>query len=79
MKVLGTTSNTSVFIGSKDRNFRMNEFLIVDDKAQGPLIGEIIEAQTYNKFIPLDIGGDLVDSSVIATFTLFFSKILKPS
>ncbi len=69
MKVLGTTSNTSVFIGSKDRNFRMNEFLIVDDKAQGPLIGEIIEAQTYNKFIPLEIGGDFVDSSVIASLT----------
>ena len=65
MKVLGITTQQEVFIGSRDRNFRINEFLIVEDPAQGDLIGEIVEAKTFNRFIPLDMGGDFVDSSVI--------------
>ena len=65
MKVLGTTSNTSVFIGSKDRNFRINEFLIIEDPYQGDIIGEVVEAKTFNRYIPLNIYGDMVDASVL--------------
>lgn len=65
MKVVGITTQQEVYIGSKERNFRINEFLIVEDEKQGSLVGEIVEAQTFNRFIPLDIGGDFIDSSVI--------------
>ncbi|WP_311561522.1 ATP-binding protein [Peptoniphilus duerdenii] len=65
IKVVGITTNNTFYVGSKERNFRMNEFLAIDDEAQGRLIGEVVEAQTYNRFIPLDIGGDFVDSSVL--------------
>ncbi len=65
MKVVGITTGQEVYIGSRERNFRMNEFLIVEDEVQGDLLGEIVEAKTFNRFIPLNIGGDFVDSSVL--------------
>ncbi|NLV75386.1 MAG: ATP-binding protein [Tissierellia bacterium] len=65
MKVVGITTQQEVYVGSKDRNFRINEFLIISDPYQGDLMGEIVEAKTYNKYIPLSIHGELADSSVI--------------
>lgn len=65
IKVLGLTTNAEFFIGSKERNFRINEYLVVEDKIQGDLVFEVMEANTYNRYIPLNLGGDLVDSEVI--------------
>ena len=67
MKVLGVTTTREVYIGSKDKNFRNNEFLIVEDPVQGDIIGEVVDSQTFNRFIPLDIGGDFVDSDVLSS------------
>ena len=67
MKVLGITTTQEVYIGSKEKNFRNNEFLVVQDPVQGSLIGEIVEAKTYNRFIPLDMGGDFVDAGVLSS------------
>ena len=65
MKVVGITTQQEVYIGSKDRNFRINEFLIIEDPYQGDLMGEVVEAKTYNKYIPLSMHGELADSSVL--------------
>lgn len=65
MKVVGITTQQEFFIGSKDRNFRINEFLIIEDGYQGDLLGEVVEAKTYNRYIPLNIYGDFVDNSVL--------------
>ncbi|HSH36946.1 ATP-binding protein, partial [Schnuerera sp.] len=65
MKVVGMTTQQEVYIGSKDRNFRINEFLIIVDPYQGDLMGEIVEAKTYNRYIPLSMHGELADSSVL--------------
>lgn len=65
MKVVGITTQQEVYVGSKDRNFRINEFLIISDPYQGDLMGEIVEAKTYNKYIPLSMHGELADGSVI--------------
>lgn len=65
MKVVGITTQQEVYIGSKDRNFRINEFLIIMDPYQGDLLGEVVEAKTYNRYMPLSIHGELADSSVI--------------
>jgi len=65
MKVVGITTQQEVYVGSKDRNFRINEFLIIVDPYQGDLIGEVVEARAYNKYIPLNLSGELVDSSVL--------------
>ena len=65
MKVVGITTQQEVFVGSKERNFRINEFLIIEDPYQGSLLGEVVEAKTFNRYIPLNIYGDFVDSSVL--------------
>ena len=65
MKVLGVTTTREVYIGSKEKNFRNNEFLIVEDPVQGDIIGEVVDSKTFNRFIPLDIGGDFIDSDVL--------------
>ena len=65
LKVVGITTQQEVYIGSKDRNFRINEFLVIVDSYQGDLLGEVVEAQTYNRYIPLNIQGDLVDGQVM--------------
>ena len=69
MKVVGITSQQEVFIGSKTRNFRINEFLIIEDPYQNDLMGEVVEAQTFNRYIPLNISGDFVDGAVLASLT----------
>ncbi len=69
MKVVGITSQQEVFIGSKTRNFRINEFLIIEDTYQGDLMGEVVEAQTFNRYIPLNVSGDFVDNSVLESLT----------
>lgn len=65
MKVVGITSQQELYIGSKERNFRINEFLIIEDPYQGDLIGEVVEAQTFNRYIPLNVSGDFVDNAVL--------------
>lgn len=65
MKVVGITTQQEVYIGSNDRNFRINEILIIMDKNQGELMGEVVETKSYNRYIPLNINGEMVDSSVI--------------
>ncbi len=85
MKVVGITTQQEVFVGSKERNFRINEFLIIEDSFQGDLLGEVVEAKTFNRYIPLNIYGDFVDSSVLESLkalgydvdedTIFIAKV----
>ncbi len=65
MKVVGITTQQEFYVGSKDRNFRINEFLLIEDPHQKNLIGEVVEARTFNRYIPLNIYGDFVDSAVL--------------
>ncbi|WP_422484836.1 ATP-binding protein [Gudongella sp. DL1XJH-153] len=65
MKVIGITTQQEFYVGSKERNFRINEFLLIQDPFQEDLIGEVVEARTFNRYIPLDIGGDFVDNAVL--------------
>jgi len=65
MKVVGITTQQEFYVGSKERNFRINEFLLIQDPFQEDLIGEVVEARTFNRYIPLDIGGDFVDNAVL--------------
>lgn len=75
MKVLGVTTTREVYIGSKEKNFRNNEFLIVEDPVQGDIIGEVVDSQTFNRFIPLDIGGDFIDSDVLSSLESMGYKV----
>lgn len=67
IKVVGLTNPREVTVGSRDHNFRVAEFIVIDDPVQGSILGEVVESQTYNRFIPMDIGGDFVDDDVLAS------------
>ncbi len=68
MQVAGITSAREVFIGSRDRNFKMSEYLIVED-VQGDIVGEIVDAQTFNRYLPLGVSQDFVDRSVLESLS----------
>ena len=65
MQVVGLTTPQEVYIASKDRKFRINELLVIEDPHQGSLIGEVVESNSYNRFIPLSIGSGIHDADVI--------------
>ncbi len=65
MKVAGITTQQEVYVSSDTRNFRINEFLIIEDKEQGDLLGEIVLAHTFNPYIPLNVGGEVVDDQML--------------
>ena len=75
MKVIGITTQQEVYIGSKDRNFRINEFLMIEDPFQGDILGEVVEAQSFNKYIPLNVQGDFVDSGVLESLRALGYKV----
>lgn len=64
MKVLGLTGTSEVYLASNEINFRINEFLLVEDKVKN-YIGEVVEANTFNRFMPFEKENDFVDQSVI--------------
>ncbi len=64
MKVLGLTGTSEVYIASNTRNFRINEFLLIEDEKRN-YIGEVVEANTYNRFMPFEKEKDFIDQSVI--------------
>ncbi|MCK8824493.1 ATP-binding protein [Fuchsiella alkaliacetigena] len=65
MQVVGLTTQQEVYVASKERKFRSNEILkILDSELDNPL-GEVVETQSYNRFIPLSIKDSFVDKGVL--------------
>ncbi|AGB40091.1 putative ATPase [Halobacteroides halobius DSM 5150] len=65
MQVVGLTNQQEVYVASKEHKFRINEMLkIMDGTLDNPL-GEVIETQSYNRYIPLSIDNSFVDQGVI--------------
>ncbi|NLY09523.1 MAG: ATP-binding protein [Tissierellia bacterium] len=65
MKVVGITTQQELFLASADRNFRINEWLMIEDPVQGPIPAEVVEARTYNRYIPMSLNDDFVDDDVL--------------
>ncbi|WP_035571512.1 ATP-binding protein [Halonatronum saccharophilum] len=65
MQVVGLTTQQEVFIASKEHKFRINEILkIMDSDLENPL-GEVVETQSYNRYIPMNIDKSFLDKGVI--------------
>lgn len=64
MRVLGLTTPQEFYVGSNERKFRINEFLLIEDKTQGNLIGEVVEATTYNPYLQAEPDRTITDDSV---------------
>jgi len=65
MNVVGLTTSHEVYIASKERKFRINELIIIDDPNQGPVIGEVSETFSYNRYIPFSLNHDFFDAKVV--------------
>jgi len=65
MNVVGLTTSHEVYIASKERKFRMNELILIEDPNQGPVIGEVSETFSYNRYIPFSVNHDFFDAKVI--------------
>ncbi|TDX51299.1 ATP-binding protein [Orenia marismortui] len=65
MQVVGLTTQQEVYVASKDRKFRINEMLKIVDESLNIPLGEVVETQAYNRYIPLSIDKGFVDKGVI--------------
>ncbi|KRQ86334.1 AAA-like domain protein [Caloramator mitchellensis] len=65
MQVAGITNQQEIYVVSKDNPFKINQILIIEDKMQGILRGEVVETSSYNKFLSLNINGEMADREVL--------------
>lgn len=65
MQVVGVTTQQEVYVASKDRKFRINEILVIEDAPLGNPRGEVVETLSYNRFIPMGLDRSVVDSQVL--------------
>ncbi|MDR6227126.1 ATP-binding protein [Desmospora profundinema] len=65
MQVVGVTTQQEVYVASKDRKFRINEILVIEDGPLGNPRGEVVETLSYNRFIPMGLDRSVVDSQVL--------------
>ncbi|GAB6138919.1 ATP-binding protein [Halanaerobaculum tunisiense] len=65
MQVVGLTNQQEVYVASQEHKFRINEMLKIKDKTLNQPLGEVVETQSYNRYIPLSINNSFVDQGVI--------------
>lgn len=65
MQVAGITNQQEVYVASETEPFKINQILIIEDEEQGSLRGEVVETSSYNRFIPLNINGEMADNMVL--------------
>lgn len=70
MQVVGITTQQEYWAASKNKKFKINELLVVEDSFQKDLLGEVVETSSYNRFIPFSVNNALVDNSVLKSLEL---------
>ncbi|GGA52435.1 hypothetical protein GCM10007416_26930 [Kroppenstedtia guangzhouensis] len=65
MQVVGVTTQQEVYVASKDRKFRINEILVIEDGNLGNPRGEVVETLSYNRLIPMGLDKSIIDTEVI--------------
>lgn len=64
IKIIGMTDQQEAYVGSNDRKFRINEFLIIEDP-MGDILGEVVEVHTYNRYITMPKEGEMLNQELI--------------
>ncbi|HJV45320.1 MAG TPA: ATP-binding protein [Bacillota bacterium] len=66
--IVGITTPHEVYAASKTRPFHLNEILVIEDQSLRDPKGEVIQTQSYNRFIPLEMeGGMKLDQAFLAS------------
>lgn len=69
MQVVGETTQQMVWVATDQRKIRINEILIIEDKSLGIVRGEVVETLCYNRYIPLNLNGTLMESKVLESLS----------
>lgn len=65
MQVVGVTTQQYIYVASRNRKFRINEILVIEDAGHFMPRGEVVETKSFNRFIPLTMErSPLIDPAV---------------
>lgn len=67
MQVVGVTNQQEVYVISKERKFRINEILIIEDPILLNPKGEVVETASYNRLLPMGYEKSIVDANILQT------------
>ncbi|WP_096203263.1 ATP-binding protein [Bacillus sp. FJAT-45350] len=67
MQVVGITTQHEVYVASRERKFRINEIVLIEDDTLHKPKGEVVETFSYNRFIPMGFDKGIVDAQVLQT------------
>ena len=66
MQVVGVTTQQEIFVASRERKFEINEILLIEDPQRDNPRGEVVETQSFNRYIPMSTEHNaMVDEKVI--------------
>lgn len=67
MQVVGVSTQHEIWVASRERKFIINEILFIEDAVRDNPRGEVVETQSFNRFIPqASESGALIDEKVLA-------------
>ncbi|HYG60602.1 MAG TPA: ATP-binding protein [Symbiobacteriaceae bacterium] len=60
MQVVGLTNEQEILVVDRQRPFRINEYLVVEDESLGFPKGEVVETQSFNRFLDLNLDKGII-------------------
>lgn len=64
MQVVGLTNEQEIIVIDPVRPFRINEYLIIEETALGLPAGEVVETQSFNRFLDLNLEKGIVGPEI---------------
>jgi len=64
MQVVGLTNEQEVLVIDKDRPFRINEYLVIEDPSLGNPKAEVVETQSFNRYLDLNLEKGVVGPEI---------------
>jgi len=69
LQVVGLTNEQEVIVVDHVRPFRINEYLTIDDESLGYPQGEVVETQSYNRFLDFNPDKGIIGPEVFQALT----------
>lgn len=60
MQVVGLTNEQEILVIDRARAFRINEYLVIEDPALGCPKGEVVETQSFNRFLDFNLDKGII-------------------
>jgi DNA helicase HerA-like ATPase len=69
VQVVGLTNEQEITVIDGERPFRINEYLVIEDRALGFPKGEVVETHSFNRYLDLNLEKGLIGPEVFAALT----------